>query len=168
MRKALAGDSEAYTAALIHITRMMRPYLSKRLTQKAEIEDILQEILISVHKARHTYDGKRPLKPWLFAIAKYRLQDHLRKCYADKLRSACDLNEVDKVPFQHVAESAHNYESIHAEINQLPGKQPQILKLLHTQGYTAREVASVLNMQESAVKVAAHRAYKNLRKKLVS
>jgi RNA polymerase sigma-70 factor (ECF subfamily) len=51
-------------------------------------------------------------------------------------------------------------------VEQLPEKQATILRLLHRDGFTAKEVAEKIGMNESAVKVAAHRAYKVLRKKL--
>ena len=168
MQLALAGDNQAYAAALTEITGILRPYLFNRLKEKPNVDDVLQEILVSVHKARHTYDGKRPFLPWLFAIANFRLKDHLRKYYADKLQFTDDLNEMDKKSPDHVTESPLTYECIDSEIKQLAGKQPQILTLLHRDGYTAKEVASSLGMKENAVKVAAHRAYKILRKKLAS
>ena len=51
-------------------------------------------------------------------------------------------------------------------MQKLPDKQASILQLMHQDGYTSREVAQKMGMNESAVKVAAHRAYKLLRKKL--
>jgi RNA polymerase sigma-70 factor (ECF subfamily) len=59
-----------------------------------------------------------------------------------------------------------SYESISGEVQKLPSKQATILQLMHQDGCTAKEVAEKMGMNESAVKVAAHRAYKVLRKKL--
>ena len=166
MQDALTGNAAAYSAALTQATMLLRPYVFKRVRHKADMEDIIQDILLSVHKARHTYDGARPFAPWLFAIAHYRLQDYLRKHYADRLHHAHELSEVEPFLPQAVTEPTMTYESIREDINALPGKQPQILEMIHHDGYTAREVASRLDMKESAVKVAAHRAYKRLREKL--
>ena len=127
---------------------------------------MLQEILISIHKARHTYDGQRPYKPWMYAIAKFRLQDHLRAHYADHLHDAEDLSELEEILPDDVTETGFNYESISVEVEKLPEKQATILRLMHQEGYTAKEVAEKMGMNESAVKVAAHRAYKVLRERL--
>lgn len=167
MRLALAGDKLAYTTVLRETSRFLRPFLSKRVNQPAEIDDLLQEILLSIHKARHTYDGERPYKPWAFAIAKFRLLDHLRAHYADHLRHSVELSEVENILPEHVTESGITYESISGEVHKLPGKQAAIVQMMHQEGYTAREVAEILNMKESAVKVAAHRAYKVIRNALV-
>lgn len=166
MRLSLAGDKRAYAALLQETTRLLRPFLSKRLSFANEVDDLLQEILISIHKARHTYDGQRSYKPWAYAIAKFRLQDHLRMHYADQLRHAVDFDEMEESLPDDVTETEFNYESISAEVEKLPEKQATILRLMHQDGYTAKEVAAKMGMNESAVKVAAHRAYKVLREKL--
>lgn len=166
MRKSLNGDQQAYAALLEATSRLLRPFLARRLSYSSEVDDLLQEILISIHKARHTYDGQRPYKPWAYAIAKFRLQDFLRAHYSDQLRHAADFDELDESLPEFVTESGISYESIHAQVQQLPEKQATILQLMHRDGYTAKEVAEKLGMNESAVKVAAHRAYKILRSKL--
>ena len=166
MQQSLNGDSRAYASLLKETARLLRPFLSKRLYASAEVDDVLQEILISIHKARHTYDGERPYKPWAFAIAKFRLQDHLRAHYADHLHDAEDFSELEEHLPDDVTETEFNYESISGEVDKLPEKQATILRLMHQDGYTAKEIAEKIGMNESAVKVAAHRAYKVLREKL--
>ncbi len=166
MKLALAGNQTAYATLLQETSRLLRPFLAKRLNFTNEVDDLLQEILISVHKARHTYDGNRPYKPWVYAIARFRLQDHLRAHYADQLHHADDLSELEEHLHENVTESAISYESIRGEVEKLPEKQALILQLMHQEGYTAKEVGAKIGMNESAVKVAAHRAYKVLRQKL--
>jgi RNA polymerase sigma-70 factor (ECF subfamily) len=166
MRQSLNGDKRAYAELLQETSRFLRPFLAKRLSFTNEVDDLLQEILLSIHKARHTYDGNRPYRPWVYAIAKFRLQDHLRAHYADQLHHADDLSELEDYLHENVTESAISYESISGEVAKLPQKQASILQLMHQEGYTAKEVAEKLGMNESAVKVAAHRAYKILRQKL--
>jgi RNA polymerase sigma-70 factor (ECF subfamily) len=166
MRRSLNGDRQAYAELLRETARLLRPFLSRRLNFGPEVDDVLQEILISIHKARHTYDGKRPYKPWVYAIAQFRLQDYLRTHYADQLRQALDISELENNLHEDVTESAISYESISGEVHKLPEKQAAILQLIHQEGCTAKEAAQRLGMSESAVKVAAHRAYKVLRQKL--
>lgn len=166
MRQSLEGDKRAYAELLRETARLLRPFLSKRLSFDSEVDDLLQEILISIHKARHTYDGQRPYKPWVYAIARFRLQDYLRMHYADHLRHAEELTGLENDLHEDVTETGISYESISAEVEKLPEKQATILRLMHQEGYTAKEVAAKMGMNESAVKVAAHRAYKVLRQKL--
>lgn len=166
MRQSLAGDQRAYAELLRATARLLKPFLSRRLRFSNEVDDLLQEILLSIHKARHTYDGQRPYKPWAYAIARFRLLDHLRAHYADQLRDAEDYDELEEILPDDVTETAISYESISAEVEKLPEKQATILRLMHHDGYTAKEVAAKMGMNESAVKVSAHRAYKILRERL--
>jgi len=166
MQRSLSGDQKAYADLLRKTSSLLRPFLAKRLSFSNEVDDLMQEILISIHKARHTYDGNRPYKPWAFAIAKFRLHDYLRAHYSDQLRHALDLDELEENLPEPVTEPVMSYESISGEVQKLPGKQATILQLMHQEGYTAKEVAEKMGMNESAVKVAAHRAYKILRKNL--
>jgi len=166
MQQSLAGDQHAYAILLHKTTALLRPFLSRRLNFSNEVDDVMQEILISIHKARHTFDGNRPYKPWMFAIARFRLQDYLRSHYADHLRHALDFDDLEENLLEPVTETVFSYESISGEVEKLPEKQATILRLMHQDGYTAKEVAQKMDMNESAVKVAAHRAYKVLREKL--
>ena len=166
MRQAVNGDKRSYAVLLQETARFLRPFLAKRLNFSNEVDDVLQEILISIHKARHTYDGNRPYKPWAYAIARFRLQDYLRAHYSDHLHFAIELSEVEEELQENVTEPLVSYESISGEVKKLPQKQATILQMMHQEGFTAKEVAEKIGMKESAVKVAAHRAYKVLRKKL--
>ena len=166
MQRSLSGDTQAYAVLLKETARLLRPFLAKRLFAGSEVDDVLQEILLSIHKARHTYDGERPYKPWAYAIAKFRLQDHLRAHYADHLHDAEDISELEEILPDDVTETGFSYESISVEVEKLPEKQATILRLMHQDGYTSKEIAEKMGMNESAVKVAAHRAYKVLRKQL--
>ena len=166
MKRSINGEQRAYAELLQETSRILRPFLAKRLSLTNEVDDLLQEILISIHKARHTYDGNRPYKPWVFAIAQFRLSDYLRAHYSDQLRQAVEISEVENNLPENVTETTLSYESISGEIQKLPQKQAMILQLMHQEGYTAKEVAEKMGMNESAVKVAAHRAYKILRNKL--
>ena len=164
MKKAASGDSASYNEALKLIASMLRGYVSKRINNQQEVDDILQEILISIHKAWHTYDGTRPIMPWIFAITKFRMADHFRKIYGSPQN--IPLENLPEIEDENVTTSLSFYESIEKDIENLPGKQPAILKLMHSEGCTSKEVADRLGMNEPAVRVAAFRAYKILRKKL--
>lgn len=164
MKKAVAGDSASYNQALKMIAGLLGGFVGKRIQNNQEAEDVVQEILISIHKAWHTYDGNRPIMPWIFAIAKYRIADHLRKTYGSGKK--VNLDDIPEIEDENVTNSLSFYESIEKHIEALPGKQPAILKLMHSEGCTSKEVAARLGMNETAVRVAAHRAYKILRKKL--
>ena len=166
MALAQTGDQRAYGVLLKETAALLRPFLKKWVRNAADTEDIVQEILISVHKAHHTYDSTRPYRPWLFAIARYRLSEYWRRVYGDRLRQAVDLSLIENSLEASVTNSGDEYEYLGEALTFLPSKQAEIVRLIQIDGYTSKEVARQLKMKESAVKVAAHRAYKVLRRKL--
>lgn len=159
--RGLAGDAACYNRFLGDIVPLLRQSIRRKIPP-SDIEDVLQEVLISIHKARHTYDGERPLLPWLFAIVVFRVNDHLRKLYAQS-RKQVDIDSVSET-LADVTEQPHTYEPIEELLQFVPEREKRILTLMHVDGFTARETGAKLGMKESAVKVAAHRAIKKIRK----
>lgn len=160
---ANGGNQSAYAQFLTQILPLLRPMVAKKITS-ADVEDVLQEVLISIHKARHTYDGGRPIIPWIIAIARFRISDYLRKHYAQMRHKMSDSCEIDNI-LANVTDEPLNNESIDALLEKTDSKHKEILLLMHAQGYTAKEVGAKIGMNESAVKVAAHRAIKKIRAK---
>lgn len=159
----IGGKSADYAEFLRGIAPVIRRIVRQKIAD-GEVDDVVQEVLISVHKARHTYDGARSLMPWVYSIVHFRLNDHLREHYrhhADR-----DLDEADfENFFADVTNQGTDREYIEQLMEGLSEVQQKILLLLHVEGYTAVEVATQMNMNESAVKVATHRAIQKIRKK---
>ena len=83
MLAGLDGDAAAHTELLTKLGAHLRAYFKKRLAGTArgpaDAEDLVQETLIAIHTRRHTYDPTQLLTPWVYAIARYRLVDYLRR-----------------------------------------------------------------------------------------
>jgi RNA polymerase sigma-70 factor (ECF subfamily) len=163
---AMLGNESDYARFLISITPLIRRLVIRRLPS-ADVDDVVQETLISVHKACHTYDCNRPLMPWLASIANYRVQDFLRKHYAHQADQPLDTEILENIA-QDVTEQTHQREFIDQLMTGVPEHHQKILSLMHLEGYTARQVGEQIQMNESAVKVAAHRAIQTIRKKFKS
>jgi RNA polymerase sigma-70 factor (ECF subfamily) len=159
----LAGDQAAYAAFLTQITPFLRRMVARKLAT-SEVEDVVQEVLISLHKARHTYDGARPIMPWVASIVSFRVTDHLRKHYSQMRHQSVDIADYENI-LSDVTETVSDSESLSEMLDGVSDKHKQILTLMHVEGYTAKEVGAQLGMNESAVKVAAHRAIKKIREK---
>lgn len=162
---AQQGDSRAYNRLLSEIAPYLRAILLRGLSDKGAVEDIVQEILISVHKSLRTYTPDRPFKPWLLAIANFRRTDYLRRHYAGNRQLQVPLEEADHVPAAAVtlSEGAGEYKDVQAALDSLPPRQRDVFTKLKIEGYTAQEVANQTGMNVSAVKVSAHRTLQKLK-----
>lgn len=165
MRLACAGDKEAYDALLRESAVIIRGFVERRVGRNSDTEDVLQEILISIHEARHTFNATKPFAPWVFAIAKRRVCDHWRKEYRRLSRLSVDALEND-APFAEPEPVDRDVaDKLAQKLEQLPEKQRLAVDLLKLQGYSIKEAALKLKMTEAALKVTAHRAYEALRRK---
>src|SRR6516225_12019951 len=79
MARAQDGDRAAYRRLLEEITPFLRSLAARRHRDLSDAEDAVQDVLLTLHAIRHTYDPARPFAPWLVAIANRRLIDRLRR-----------------------------------------------------------------------------------------
>ena len=160
--RGLAGDSTAYRAFLAALAVHLRGYLRRRLAQRPdEIEDLLQEVLLAVHNARHTYHEQGPLTPWVQAIARYKLADYFR-AYARRdalhapLEDDCELFAVsDEAP----SEASRDLRLL---LERLPARQRLPIVHVKLEGLSVDETARLTGLSSSAVKVGIHRGLKAL------
>ncbi len=161
---AQEGNTLAYNHLLKDIAPFIRNYLIGRLANPDWVDDITQEVLISVHKSLKTYSSDRPFRPWLMAIINFRKTDFLRKHYNSRTDKQTSLDDLE---FQstHVTNPAHagEYKDIENALGTLPEKQRKVFELMKIQGYSAQEVANEMRMSVSAVKVSAHRTMNKLK-----
>ncbi len=162
--KAQSGDKRAYTALLTDILPFIKSRIAGGLSNPDWVDDIAQEVLISVHKSLNSYSPDRPFKPWLNAIIQFRRTDLLRKYYRDKKTKERSKENIDifgqNVTFQ---TTSGELKDIEKAIASLPAKQQKIFRMIKVEGYSAKEVASEMDMSVSAVKVAAHRTTNKLK-----
>ena len=161
---AQEGNKTAYNRLLNEIASFTRNYLVTRLANPDWADDVMQEVLISVHKSLNTYSGDRPFTPWLMAIINFRKTDYLRKHYSSRGDKQTTLDDAEFLS-KNVTNPDHagEYKDIEAALDTLPEKQRKVFEMIKIQGYTAQEVANEMNMSVSAVKVSAHRTATKLK-----
>ncbi len=165
MREAQEGDQRAYASLLVMLTPITRRFARARLGNVGWLDDVVQETLISVDRARHTYDPARPFAPWFYTIASSRLIDVVRRERRIAGRELTD-DQIPEPPVPSAVQDEIDVEAIHAALASLPARQQEIIRRLKLEDQSVREVASGLGMTESAVKVTAHRGYRVLRRLL--
>lgn len=169
MVAAQKGDGKAYHRLLTEITPPLRGFIGKRLFDEHAVEDVVQDILLGLHRVRHTYNAEQPFTSWLFAIARYKLIDTMRKHGRQHLRRGPSLNDDLTHWHETIADPTAKTETgaLHHDLNKalkgLPTQQQRVVVMLKVAGLSVEQVAKRLHMSPSAVKVSAHRAYKKMR-----
>lgn len=157
------GDNAAYEVFLDHCSTLLQSYYSKRVFTQRDCDDILQEALIAIHKSRHTYHHSRPFFPWIFAIAKYKLTDYIRR---QKSTISLDCHEsISQSLAANEPETSHDtHDILYKALARLPVKTREIIRLNKLEGYPFKKIADHFGMSVVAVKTAASRGYKKLEK----
>jgi RNA polymerase sigma-70 factor, ECF subfamily len=158
MELAQRGDRDAYRSLLEDVTPLVRRFLRRRLGDGDSVEDVVQETLLAVHRARHTYDPGRAIEPWLFAIARNAAVDHLRRRL---VRTSWEQLTGD-LPDTPVASDA-GAPRLERLLEQLPPRQREAFELVQLNGLSVEAAAARVGITTGALKVRAHRAYKTLR-----
>jgi RNA polymerase sigma factor (sigma-70 family) len=133
------------------------------------MSNVVQEVLLSVHAVRATYDPARPLMPWLSAIVRHRLADAGRR-HARQGAHEMGVDDLD-VTFQ--APAAKSREDTFGDpnalaqaIQALPPGQRQAVELLKLRELSLKEASALTGMSIGALKIATHRAIASLRRAL--
>jgi RNA polymerase sigma-70 factor, ECF subfamily len=165
MARAQDGDRQAYRALLEDVTPYLRSLAARCFSQPSEIEDAVQDVLLTVHIVRRAYDPKRPFGPWLVAIANRRIIDRLRRETRRKAREVALSREHETFP--EAAANLHEKLSDDAILNEamatLPPEQRQAVTLLKLNEMSLKDAAVASGRSVAALKVATHRAIKTLR-----
>ena len=163
MRAANAGDAGSYERLLRQIAAALRPLVRRGLARAgrsgADIEDVVQEVLLAVHLKRHTWDSTRPFAPWVHAIARYKLVDALRRRDGNFDLPIDDFSE--KLAAEEESPSVSGREA-ERHLARLPPGQRAVVHAVAVEGVSIAEAAERLNLTAGAVRVALHRGLASL------
>jgi len=159
MLAALAGDARSYQDMLGAVAPLLRSYFRRRLGSASEdVEDLVQDTLIAIHGRRATYDAARPFTAWMYALARYKLLDLLRRG-----RATVSLNGLEEIlsggDFEEAAIARLDVETLLAS---LPAKQARAIRDTKLKGLSVAEAAESGGLSLANVKVSVHRGLKQL------
>jgi RNA polymerase sigma-70 factor (ECF subfamily) len=173
MRSAQDGDHSAYVQLLEEVTPLLRHTVRRHrhFLQPADAEDLVQDILLSLHSVRATDDPGRPFLPWLLAIARNRMADGARRY----VRRSANEMAVEHLPVTFAEDEANvlgdaygDPEALRQAMQRLPRGQREAIEMLKLREMSLREAASATGLSIAALKVAVHRGMNALRKALAA
>lgn len=163
MARALAGDGEAYAKLMAELADVVEAYLRARFGAVREsdfLEDCVQEALLALHRVRHTWDPRRPFRPWMFAVVRHKVIDLLRR--REVRRTEPDASEQaadrERDPAQRI-DGARLLEALE------PGER-EALVLTKLEGYSLEEAAARAGVSLAAMKSRVHRAVQRVQRRL--
>lgn len=168
MQAAQAGDNRAYAALLQDVAVLLRRFVRSRRrgSDPSDLEDVIQDIMISLHAVRATYDPSRPFTPWLLAIARNRLVDAARRYGRGLSHESKDYDVVLSLYTQDRTERDDGFDkdALMSAIQRLPSSQRRAIELMKLQELSLDEASKATGSTVGSLKLLVHRAMKNLRK----
>jgi RNA polymerase sigma-70 factor (ECF subfamily) len=127
---------------------------------RADADDMLQDVWLRIHRARHTYRPGEPFLPWVYAIAHRVRIDNYRK--RRRLSREMGMDVLPELPARREEQSqVPTFDELLAH---LPDNQREVLAMLKMDGLSIEEIALATSSTAAAVKQKAHRAYQRLRR----
>jgi RNA polymerase sigma-70 factor (ECF subfamily) len=166
MASAQSGNGPDYETLLREVTPRIRALCRARIRDAAEVEDAVQDTLLTLHSLRHTYDPTRPFGPWLATIAARRAVDRLRR----RGRTAGRESPIDDLPEDAAsvapqAEARLEARNLRDAVADLPESQRTALRLAKLEDLSLAEASARSGLSVGALKVATHRALHSLRRR---
>jgi RNA polymerase sigma factor (sigma-70 family) len=163
MRAAMSGDAGAYRQLLVSLAPRVRAVAHSRSRTSGaaadEVEDVVQEVLLTVHLKRGTWDQSRPIGPWVAAITRNKLIDVQRRRGRHVTVPIEDVEDRLRAEEQAPELSTREVDTL---LERLKPQQREIVRSISLNGGSIRETADRLQMTEGAVRVTLHRALKAL------
>ncbi len=168
MAAAQDGDGVAYRRLLRELVPFLR-VLVRRNAPVGRSEDVVQDVLLTLHRIRHTYDPTRPFMPWLATIANRRVMDARRRDMRLRAWEAYSPglleNVADEGANRHQEKAELRSWLCHA-IDELPPKQRDALRLVKLDELSMEEASARTGQSVAAMKVNVHRGVLALRRTL--
>ena len=165
MARAQDGDGEAYALLLAELLPFVRRAVRGALRDDPGVDDVVQETLLSIHRARSSHQRGRALEPWVRAIARNAVIDHVRR----RTRLASRASEVDAAEMPGPNSDplrGRLSPGLERALDRLPNAQRQAVTLLKLEGLSVSDAAERAGTTEGALKLRAHRGYRALREAL--
>jgi RNA polymerase sigma-70 factor, ECF subfamily len=160
------GDAAAYARLLHGILPFLRAVIRRQHVPHDQIDDVVQDTLLSIHRVRHTYDPSRPLSPWLAAIARHRALDSRRrraKVETAEVAAPELLATLPDTSASNQVEMDEEHDWLKRAVGTLTYKQREAVELVKLRRLSVAEAASTSGQSPGAIKVNVHRALQALR-----
>lgn len=166
MERYARGDDDAFAEIYDELAPRLHAFVLRHTRDRSKAEDLVQQTMLQIHRARGRFEPGAPVMPWAFAIARRLLIDQHRRRREVLLpadEDVADLLVALDARADDLAIAKEVEAQIGEELTRLPENQRVAFELIKQEGLSVAEAAAVLGTTTSAVKLRAHRAYEALR-----
>ena len=129
--------------------------------KKGDADDLAQDSLVKAYLSSAGYQEKGRFRSWLFKIAYNTFLNHKASC-----RTMDTLDEARTLISSQSAESSFEHQSLYLALRTLPPKERSAITLYYLNGYEIKEIATITDTSEDAVKKQLSRGRDKLKARL--
>lgn len=128
---------------------------------KDEADDLAQDALVKAYLSSAGYQEKGRFRSWLFKIAHNTFLNHKASC-----RTTESLEEARMLVSSNSADTSFSHQDLYLALRTLPPKERSAITLFYLTGYNIKEIATITDTSEDAVKKQLSRGRDQLKEKL--
>ncbi len=167
MMRYQAGEIEGFERVYMGLAPRLRAWLARqRLDLGADVDDLLQETFLQIHRSRHTYSPERPVAPWAYAIARHVYLMDRRSRTRKQAHELHDQVEPRDPAADRVERAIEARERVGRGLAATTVRRRASLVLHHVWGFSFREIGRLLRIRPDAAKRRASRGVHDLRQEL--
>lgn len=156
-----AGRLDAFERVYLALADDLRRYFVVVARDATIAQDLVQDTFMEMHRARRTYSPPRPVRPWIFGIARNVHRRHRRGEFR-RARHEQPSHAEPPAPAAPSARAAARHE-IDDAVARLPASRREPWLLHHVHGFSFEEIAGRLRIGVGAAKLRSSRAMRTLR-----
>lgn len=159
------GDADAFGELFRRHAGGVERVIRRTVRDPGDVEDLVQQVFLQVHRARKDYRSENKFRQWLFTIALNARREYFRR----RARRGIDVPlDEEHEPTTKIAgpEQVADARRIRLAVAQLPDSQREVVELHWFEDLALADVAAIVGTSHGAAKVRAHRAYARLREML--
>jgi RNA polymerase sigma-70 factor (ECF subfamily) len=170
MTAAQGGDRLAYETVLRDCVPVVQRIARRQGASADFLDDVVQDVLVTIHGARATYDPSRSFVAWLTAITQRRTIDILRKRGRQGVREvhapeAFETRAGEDDPERETVARSEAAQ-LHAFVAELPAGQREAVEALALKEKSLEDASKATGRTKTSLKVNLHRAIKTLRARM--
>ena len=167
--RCLNGDADAWrTLYLTHVDRL-EGFLRRMGVPPADVEDVLQDTFVALHRSLADYDGRFSFRTWLLGIAMNNVRSHRRRNWRRRLARLASFEGWSDPEAMDAAGALERHEAareLQWILDRLSDKQREVFVLYEIEGLDGPSIASLLGCSVNTVWSRARLARDDFRRLL--
>ncbi|HUV12196.1 MAG TPA: RNA polymerase sigma factor [Acidobacteriota bacterium] len=160
------GTLKAFEMLYYALKPRLFQYLLSLTFEHSRAEDLLQETFLQLHRSRRTYQPRRPVMPWAFAIARHVFLMDRRAGKSRQQHEVSELEDVPELPIPAEVEQLADRELVRKALSQVSEPRREALLMHHVWGFSFGEIGALLGIRKGTAKLRAYRGMQDLRQEL--